>query len=120
LYLRIDAGEFRQIIKQVSRWSFNKVNNVVIFLKAFGITRLLKKSEYPRYMPKSVVYYDATQVGAMYAAVLDDEERLTLDYFLKTGVRDGEAAHAEYADIRDASSRIGGTDSVPPGKPLLS
>jgi integrase len=84
-----------------NRTFFNKVNNVVIFLKAFGITRLLKKSEYPRYMPKSVVYYDATQVGAMYAAVLDDEERLTLDYFLKTGVRDGEAAHAEYADIRD-------------------
>jgi integrase/recombinase XerD len=84
-----------------NRTYFNKVNHTIIFLKAFGITKILKKSEYPRYMPKAVVYYDAAQVSAMYAAVLDDEERFTLDYFLKTGVRDGEAAHAEYADIRD-------------------
>ena len=85
---------------------FNKVNHTIIFLKAFGRTKILKKSEYPRYMPKAVVYYDATQVSAMYAAVLDDEERFTLDYFLKTGVRDGEAAHAEYADIQDNFLRI--------------
>jgi len=83
-----------------NRTFFNKVNDVVIFLSAHGINRLLKKSEYPKFAEKPVVFYDADQVKALYAAAKDTEERFTLDYFLKTGVRDGEAAHAEYSDVK--------------------
>jgi hypothetical protein len=83
-----------------NRTYFNKVNDVVIFLSAHGINRLLKKSEYPKFAEKPVVYYDAEQVRALYAAAKNDEERFTLDYFLKSGVRDGEAAHAEYGDVK--------------------
>ncbi len=83
-----------------NRTYFNKINNVVIFLSAHGINRLLKKSEYPKFAEKPVVYYDAEQVKALYAAAKDDDERFTLDYFLKTGVRDGEAGHAEYGDVK--------------------
>jgi len=83
-----------------NRTYFNKVNNVVIFLSAHGINRLLKKSEYPKFAEKPVVYYEAEQVKALYAAARNDEERFTLDYFLKSGVRDGEAAHAEYGDVK--------------------
>jgi len=83
-----------------NRTYFNKVNNVVIFLSAHGINRLLKKSEYPKFAEKPVVYYEAEQVKALYAAACNDEERFTLDYFLKSGVRDGEAAHAEYGDVK--------------------
>ena len=84
-----------------NRTYFNKINNIVIFLSAHDINRLLKKSEYPKFAEKPVVYYDAAQVKALYAAAKNDEERFTLDYFLKTGVRDGEAAHAEYSDVKD-------------------
>jgi integrase len=83
-----------------NRTYFNKVNDVVIFLSANGINRLLKKSEYPKFAEKPVVYYEAEQVKALYAAAKNDEERFTLDYFLKSGVRDGEAAHAEYSDVK--------------------
>ena len=83
-----------------NRTYFNKVNNVVIFLSAHGINRLLKKSEYPKFAEKPVVYYEAEQVKALYAAAKNDEERFILDYFLKSGVRDGEAAHAEYGDVK--------------------
>jgi integrase len=83
-----------------NRTYFNKVNNVVIFLSAHGINRLLKKSEYPKFAEKPVIYYDAEQVKALYSAAKNDEERFTLDYFLKTGVRDGEAGHAEYGDVK--------------------
>ena len=83
-----------------NRTYFNKVNNVVIFLSAHGINRLLKKSEYPKFAEKPVVYYEAEQVKALYAAAKNNEERFTLDYFLKSGVRDGEAAHAEYGDVK--------------------
>jgi len=83
-----------------NRTYFNKVNDVVIFLSAHGINRLLKKSEYPKFAEKPVVYYDADQVKALYAAAENDEERFMVDYFLKTGVRDGEAGHAEYSDVK--------------------
>jgi len=89
-----------------NRTYFNKVNNVVIFLSAHGINRLLKKSEYPKFAEKPVVYYEAEQVKALYAAASNDEERFTLDYFLKSGVRDGEAAHAEYSDVKSGFLNI--------------
>jgi integrase len=89
-----------------NRTYFNKVNNVVIFLSAHGINRLLKKSEYPKFAEKPVVYYEAEQVKALYAATKNDEERFTLDYFLKSGVRDGEAAHAEYSDVKSGFLNI--------------
>jgi integrase len=83
-----------------NRTYFNKVNDIVIFLSAHGINRLLKKSEYPKFAEKPVVYYDSEQVNALYAAAEDDEQRFIVDYFLKTGVRDGEAGHAEYSDVK--------------------
>jgi integrase len=89
-----------------NRTYFNKVNNVVIFLSAHGINRLLKKSEYPKFAEKPVVYYEAEQVKALYAAASNDDERFTLDYFLKSGVRDGEAAHAEYNDVKGSFLNI--------------
>jgi len=58
-----------------NRTYFNKVNNVVIFLSAHGINRLLKKSEYPKFAEKPVVYYEVEQVKALYAAAKNDEER---------------------------------------------
>jgi Phage integrase, N-terminal SAM-like domain len=50
-----------------NRTYFNKVNDVVIFLSAHGINRLMKKSEDPKFAEKPVVYYDAEQVKALYA-----------------------------------------------------
>ncbi len=70
-----------------NRTYFNKVNDVVIFLSAHGINRLLKKSEYPKFAEKPVVYYDAEQVKTLYAAAKDNEERFTLDYFLEPELR---------------------------------
>ncbi|MGD0269595.1 MAG: tyrosine-type recombinase/integrase [Candidatus Sulfotelmatobacter sp.] len=89
-----------------NRTYFNKINDVVIFLSANGINRLLKKSEYPKFAEKPVVYYDAEQVKSLYAATGDDEERFILDYFFKTGVRDGEAGNAEYSDVKDGFLNI--------------
>jgi integrase len=84
-----------------NRTYFNKVNDIVIFLSSYGINRLLKKCQYPKFAEKPVVFYDSQQCRSLYGATIDDEERFTLDYFLKTGVRDGEAAHAEYTDVKD-------------------
>jgi len=76
----------------------NKVLNVVIFLKAFGRERLLKKSEYPASTPKPVKAHTEDELNLLYAHATE-EERFLLDYFLGSAVRNGEAAHAEYTDL---------------------
>jgi hypothetical protein len=52
-----------------NRTYFNKVNDVVIFLSAQGIHRLLKKCEYPKFAEKPVVFYDSAQVGSPYSVL---------------------------------------------------
>ena len=76
----------------------NKVLNVVIFLKAFGLERLLKKSECPVSTPKPVKAHTEDELNLLYAHATE-EERFLLDYFLGSAVRNGEAAHAEYTDL---------------------
>jgi integrase len=72
----------------------------MIFLKAAGMPRLLKKGDWPT-KPKSppVKFYSEQQVKRLYSAAVDGEERFTVDFLLKTGQRRDEARHAEYDDV---------------------
>jgi integrase len=95
-----------QINANPGRTHFNKVNNVIIFLAAYGMRKILKKNEYPKFTEKAVVYFDDQQLKRLYASCMNEEEEFTLDCFLRLGVRDGEAAHAEYSDFRDRMYHI--------------
>ena len=77
----------------------NKLSHTVIFLKAFGKERLLKKSEYPPYEEKTVSAHPDTELTLLYAHA-DENERFLLDFFLGCAPRDLEAAHAEYSDLK--------------------
>lgn len=81
------------------RTMFNKVGHVAIFLKAIGKPALLPTTEYPQYEEKMVSAHDEDELALLYAHS-DADERFLLDYFLGSGVRDGEAAHAEYCDLK--------------------
>jgi integrase len=76
----------------------NKVGHVAIFLKTFGVSRLLKKSEYPQYEEKTVTAHIDEELEYLYAHA-DAEQRFLLDFGLNSGFRDGELSHAEYADL---------------------
>ena len=77
----------------------NKVLYVVIFLKAFGREKLLKKSEYPACTSKIVSAHPDEELAFLYLHAMGDV-RFLLDYFLGSAVRNGEAAHAEYSDLK--------------------
>ncbi len=77
----------------------NKLSHTVIFLKAFGKERLLKKSEYPAYEEKTVSAHTDAELSTLYSHA-DENERFLLDFFLGSAVRDGEAAHAEFSDLK--------------------
>ena len=89
----------------------NKVGHVAIFLKTFGLSRLLKKSEYPQYEEKTVTAHIDGELEYLYAHA-NAEQRFLLDFGLNSGFRDGELSHAEYADL------VGNTLEVK-GKPHL-
>ena len=76
----------------------NKVGYVAIFLKAFDVSRLLKKSGYPQYEEKMVTAHTEEELEYLYA-LADAEERFLLDFGLSSGFRDGELSHAEYPDL---------------------
>jgi integrase len=76
----------------------NKVGHVAIFLKTFGVSRLLKKSEYPQYEEKTVTAHIDDELEYLYAHA-DAEQRFLLDFGLNSGFRDGELSHAEYPDL---------------------
>src|SRR4029077_16396211 len=68
----------------------NKVEDVRIFLKEFGITKLLKKNEEPKYHKKIVVAHPDAELEVLYGAA-DAEETFLLDFFIGSMARDHEA-----------------------------
>jgi len=74
----------------------NKVGDVRIFLKEFGITKLLKKNEEPKYHEKKVIAHPDDELDALYGAA-DAEEAFLLDFFIGSMARDHEA-YGKYGD----------------------
>jgi len=68
----------------------NKVGDVRIFLKEFGITKLLKKNEEPKYHKKIVIAHPDDELDVLYGAA-DAEEAFLLDFFIGSMARDHEA-----------------------------
>ena len=76
----------------------NKVSYVAIFLKEFGVSRLLKKKEYPQYHEKKIVAHPDSELDELYSHA-DAEERFMLDFLLGTMARDHEAFGCRYSDL---------------------
>jgi hypothetical protein len=57
----------------------NKVGHVAIFLKAFGVSRLLKRSEYPQYEEKMVTAHTDEELDS------GDERNAAINYKLFAG-----------------------------------
>jgi integrase len=74
----------------------NRVGDVRIFLKEFGITKLLKKNEEPKYHEKKVVAHPDDELDVLYGAA-DADETFLLDFFVGSMARDHEA-YGKYGD----------------------
>ncbi len=86
----------------------NKIEDVRIFLKEFGITKLLKKNEEPKYHKKIVVAHPDDELDLLYGAA-NAEETFLLDFFLGSMARDHEA----YGKDRQITSTVSSPASVP-------
>jgi integrase len=85
----------------------NKVGYVAIFLKEFGVSRLLKKKEYPRYHKKKVVAHPEDELSLLYGHA-NTEERFLMDFFIGSMVRDHEGYGSRYNDLTGVTLTIRG------------
>ena len=90
-----------------NRTYYNKVSYVAIFLKEFGVSRLLKKKEYPRYHKKKIVAHPEEELSVLYEHANPDE-RFLLDFFIGSMVRDEEGYTCRYSDLTGVTLTIRG------------
>jgi integrase len=81
-----------------NRTYFNKVSYVAIFLKKYGVTRLLKKKEYPQFYKKKVVAHTEDELSVLYTHA-DAEDWFLLDFMIGSMARDCEAYGCRYSDL---------------------
>jgi len=85
----------------------NKVEDVRIFLKEFGVTKLLKKHEEPKYHEKKVVARTHDELGALYVHP-NAEGIFLLDFFIGTMARDHEGHRCRYRDLTGTTLTVYG------------
>jgi site-specific recombinase XerD len=90
-----------------ARTMANKVGNVVIFLKAFGVEDLLEKNERIRFNKKKIVAHSNEELELLYSHA-DPGETFLLDFFLGTMARKQEAATCRYQDLTGTTLKLTG------------
>ena len=75
----------------------NRLKDITVFFNHFKITMPLPK-KWPKATKKNADKYSMDSINKMLDVAEEDEKDL-LSFFLYTGFRDEEAAHAKYSDI---------------------
>jgi integrase len=77
----------------------DRLQSIETFRKSFELPPLLKKGDLPKVVKKIVDCYAEQEVQKM-LAVADEDERFLILFLLATGVREQEAAHTVWTDIK--------------------
>jgi integrase len=135
---RADLIEYRNHILDAGKAQvtvLNKLMSITTWLKkntVVSIVGLLKAEDWPKKPDTEPHPYSEKEQSAMMAAA-SDNERLLLRFFLGTGMREQEIAHAEVSDIKDSYIQVqakpqynwspktdAGTRKIPLGDALLA
>jgi integrase/recombinase XerD len=85
----------------------NHIARIGTLLKANGVVGLLSHSDKPRYDEREVEAYNSEQLARLFTAA-SPEERVVFEFFLGTGLREGEVMYTTWKNI----DFIGGVVSV--------
>lgn len=89
------------------RTIYNHIARIGTLLKANGVIALLSHSDKPHYDEKEVEAYNSVQLARLFMAA-NPEERVVFEFFLGTGLREGEVMYTLWKNI----DFIGGVVSV--------
>jgi integrase len=81
-----------------NRTTRTKLEVVVQWLKANGVTGLLKRGDWPRYVETEPETYSTEEIEQFLAAC-DPLQRVLFEFFWMTGFRDAEVQHVMRADL---------------------
>lgn len=80
------------------RTCFNRFEHIVTFLKAYGIEKLLRKRDWPKFVKEEPESYTEDELEKFFKAC-DDEERDYFTFYLMTGFRRKEVIYCRWDDI---------------------
>jgi integrase/recombinase XerD len=80
------------------RTIWTKVQVVVSMLKANGVTKLIRKRDWPRYTETEPEVYTSEEIER-FLAQCNSGKRVLFEFFWMTGFREGEVMHATWPDI---------------------
>jgi integrase/recombinase XerD len=84
--------------KLSKRTAWTKLNIVVQWLKANGVTGLVKRGDWPRFVEAEPEAYSAEEIGK-FLGECDPYEHTLFEFFWMTGFRDAEVQHVTRADL---------------------
>jgi integrase len=80
------------------RTIWTKVQVVVSMLKANGVTKLIRKRDWPRYTETEPEVYTSEEIET-FLAQCNSWKRVLFEFFWMTGFREGEVMHVTWPDI---------------------
>jgi integrase/recombinase XerD len=80
------------------RTCHNRFEHLLTFLKAYGVTGLAKKRDWPKYVQQEPESYDDDELTKFFAAC-SAEERVFFEFYLMTGFRKKEVTFCMWNDI---------------------
>ncbi|MCU1284160.1 MAG: hypothetical protein JWO13_510 [Acidobacteriales bacterium] len=99
---KIDLLRFAKFLDEekelAPRSVFNKFASIVTFLKEYKIRELVKKADWPRFVEEEPEVYEKEELKKLFA-VCNSQERLWLQFFLMTGMREQEVMYCSWPDI---------------------
>lgn len=105
LVTEVDRGDLlkllaflRQEKKLSNRTAWTKLNVVVQWLKTNGITGLMNRRDWPRYVEREPETYSVHEIEQFLGAC-DQFERVVFEFLWMTGFRDAEVQHVTRTDL---------------------
>jgi integrase/recombinase XerD len=95
----------RDTKKQSPRSCWNKFSNVMTFLKAHEIRRIVKPGDWPTYVEEEPEVYEQEELDAFFG-VCTAEERIWFQFFLQTGMREQEVMHCAWKNLNAKQSTV--------------
>ncbi len=80
------------------RTCHNRFEHLLTFLKAYGITGLAKKRDWPKYVQREPESYEDEELNQFFAAC-DAEEKVVFEFYLMTGFRKQEVTYCCWPDV---------------------
>lgn len=101
----LSFSKFLRDKKQADRTVYNKFLRVIIFLKAFGVEKIVGKKDWPRYTEEMPEIYEQEELDKFFS-VCDEAEKTLFEFFLRTGLREQEVQYVYWSDIDFQSNKI--------------